>query len=99
MKRRKQVATSRTAWLAEPPITIRTAARQAAVDVQVVQYCIEVGLMKEGLTEADLCELRRVRRLMSLGVNLHGAEIILRMRRRIEELEAELAQLRRSLRY
>jgi hypothetical protein len=68
------------------------------VDGQVVQYCVEVGLMKEGLTEGDLRELRRVRRLMSLGVNLEGAEIVLRMRRRIQELEAELARLRR-LRY
>jgi hypothetical protein len=76
-------------------ISIRTAARRAAVDGQVVQYCLEVGLMEEGLTEADLCDLRRVRRLMSLGVSLEGAEIILRMRRRIQQLEAELARLRR----
>jgi hypothetical protein len=95
MKRRKQAATSRTAT----PISIRSAAQRAAVDVQVVEYCIEVGLMKDGLAEADLCELRRVRRLMSLGVNLHGAEIILRMRRRIQELEAELNRLGRHLRY
>ncbi|MGD2177111.1 MAG: hypothetical protein PVG71_04740 [Anaerolineae bacterium] len=95
MKRREQTTTSRTAT----SISINTAARQAAVDVQVVQYCIEVGLVEEGLTDADLCELRRVRRLMSLGVNLHGAEIILRMRRRIKELEAELARLQTRLRY
>jgi hypothetical protein len=79
-------------------ISIRTAARQAALDVHVVEYCIEVGLMEEELTEADLYELRRVRRLMSLGVNLQGAEIILRLRRRIQELEAELARLQTRLR-
>ena len=92
MKRREL-----TGALQTETISIRTAARRAAVDGQVVAYCVEVGLVEEGLTEADLCELRRVRRLMSLGVNLEGAEIILRMRRRIQELEAELARLRRLL--
>jgi hypothetical protein len=87
-----------TTWRTAASISVRTAARQASVDVHVVEYCIETGLMEEGLTEADLCELRRVRRLMSLGVNLHGAEIILRMRRRIQELEAELAQVKARLR-
>ena len=95
MRRREQTTTSRT----PTPISIRTASRLAAVDVQVVEYCIEASLTEERLTEADLCELRRVRRLMSLGVNLHGAEIILRMRRRIQELEAELTRLKTRLRY
>jgi DNA-binding transcriptional MerR regulator len=94
MKRREQTTASPTTM----SISISTAARRAAVDGQVVQYYVEVGLMKERLNDADICELRRVRRLMSLGVNLEGAEIILRMRRRIQELEAELARLRR-LRY
>jgi hypothetical protein len=64
----------------------------------VVQHCVEVGLTNERLTEDDLAELRRVRRLMSFGVNLPGAEIILRMRHRIQELEAEVAWLNRHLR-
>jgi DNA-binding transcriptional MerR regulator len=59
--------------------------------------------VEENLSETALCELRRVRRLMSLGVNLHGVEIIMRMRRqrirrRIQELEAELARLQSGLR-
>lgn len=95
MKRREQTTTSRTA----AAISIKSAAQRAVVDVQVVHYCIEVGLMEEELNEADLYELRRVRRLMSLGVNLHGAEIILRMRRRIQELEGELERLRMRPRY
>lgn len=79
-------------------ITLTRAARRAGVDVQVVQYCVEVGVMEEELTADDLVELRRVRRLMSLGINLPGAEVILRMRRRIEELEAEIARLESRLR-
>jgi DNA-binding transcriptional MerR regulator len=90
MKKRQRTGVSQT-----QAISIRAAARRAAVDGRVVHYCVEVGLLKEGLTEADVRELRRIRRLMSLGVNLEGAEIILRMRRRIQELEAELARLRR----
>ncbi len=79
-------------------ITIKRAARQAGVDVHVVQHCVEVGVMEETLTDEDLAELRRVRRLMSLGINLPAVEIILRMRRRIEELEGEIARLERHLR-
>ena len=95
MRRRYEITTIQT----HEHISIRAAAQRAAVDGKVVNYCIEVGLLEERLTEDDVRELRRIRRLMSLGVNLEGAEIILRLRRRIQELEAELAQLRMHLRY
>ena len=93
MSKRHEITTVQT----HERISIRTAAQRAAVDGEVVMYCIEVGLLEEALTEDDVHELRRVRRLMSLGVNLEGAEIILRLRRRIQELEAELARLRMRL--
>jgi DNA-binding transcriptional MerR regulator len=57
-----------------------------------------VGVTEAELTEDDVAELRRVRRLMSLGINLPGVEVILRMRRRIKDLEAEIARLERRLR-
>jgi len=79
-------------------ITVNKAARQAGVEVRVVRYCIEVGVTEAELTEEDVAELRRVRRLMSLGINLPGVEVILRMRRQIKELEAEIARLERRLR-
>ena len=53
--------------------------------------------MGEVLTETDLAELRRIRRLTDLGINLTGVEIILRMRRQIEELQAEMARLKALL--
>jgi DNA-binding transcriptional MerR regulator len=76
-------------------ISIRKAAQQAGIEVYVVRHCVEVGLLETDLTEQDLAELRRIRRLMTLGVNLAGIEVILRMRRRIQELQAELTRLER----
>lgn len=75
-------------------ITIRKAARRAGLETQVVSYCVELGLVDERLTDNDLRELRRVRRLKSLGVNMAGVEIILRMRRKIKALQAEVERLR-----
>jgi len=76
-------------------ITIRTAAEQAGVEVTIVRHCVEVGLLEEELSNRDLAELRRVRRLMALGINLPGVEVILRMRRRIQALQEELVRLER----
>jgi MerR family transcriptional regulator/heat shock protein HspR len=76
-----------------PYITITVAARRTGMEPHIIRHCVQLGLVSERLTEADLVELRRVRRLTNLGVNLAGVEIILRMRRRIEELQAEMARL------
>ena len=77
-------------------LTIKKAAELAGVDIYVAQHCVQVGLMDKELTERDLIELRRVRRLMGLGINLPGVEVILRMRRQIQELQAELMRLERQ---
>ena len=79
-------------------ITISKAAQRAGVELYVVRHCVEVGLMEEEMTERDLAELRRVRRLMTLGINLPGVEVILRMRRRIRELQAEVIRLEKLVR-
>jgi DNA-binding transcriptional MerR regulator len=55
------------------------------------------GLVDEELTETSLAEIRRVRRLTDLGVNLAGVEVILHMRHRIAELQAETERLERLL--
>ena len=74
-------------------ITITVAARRTGVSPSTIRRYIRRGLADDTLTEADLAELRRIRRLTDLGVNLAGVEIILRMRRRIEVLQAEVAHL------
>jgi hypothetical protein len=55
-----------------------------------IRQIVARRLVMEPLDETDLAELRRVRRLQELGVNMQGIEVILHMRRRIEALRAEL---------
>jgi hypothetical protein len=71
-------------------ISISVAVRRTGLAQPVVQECLERRLIREPLTEADLAELRRIRRLQELGVNLPSIEIILHMRQRIQALQAEL---------
>ena len=74
-------------------ISMSEAAQRAQVDVYVVRHCVKIGLVQEELTERDLAALRRVRRLMTLGINLPGVEVVFHMRRRIQELQAEVLRL------
>jgi hypothetical protein len=69
------------------------AVRQTGLSREQVEKIVARSLVVEPLDEADLAELRRVRRLQELGVNLQGIEIILHMRRRLEALRAELARM------
>jgi DNA-binding transcriptional MerR regulator len=73
--------------------TIAIAAQESGLSVRVVQHCIREGLVGMDLGEAELERLRRIRRLRALGINPHGIEIILRMRRQIEHLQAQLARM------
>ena len=78
-------------------ITISIAARRCGLAPTTVRRYIRWGLVEAPLTEEDLITLRRIRRLRELGINLAGIEVILRMRRRIEELQEEVARLRAAL--
>jgi MerR family transcriptional regulator/heat shock protein HspR len=73
--------------------TFSVAARRTGLSTHTVRRYVRRGLVNQTLTEEELAELRRIRRLTSLGINLAGVEIILRMRRQIEELQAEIARL------
>ncbi len=74
-------------------ITILMAAEITGLAPSTVRRYIRRRLVGYPLTEQDLVVLRRIRRLTDLGINLAGVEVILRMRRRIEKLEAELRRL------
>jgi MerR family transcriptional regulator/heat shock protein HspR len=80
-------------------ITITVAARRTGLSPRTVRRYVRRGLLGETLSEDELIELRRIRRLTDLGVNLAGVEVILNMRRQIEQLQAEVARLRSLLRF
>jgi len=65
--------------------------------LRIIRRCIQRRLVDEVLTEAELAELRCIRRLAGLGVNPAGVGIVLRMRRQIEALQAEIARLENLL--
>jgi MerR family transcriptional regulator/heat shock protein HspR len=69
------------------------AAERTGLSSRTVRRYVRVGLVEAPLTDAELAELRRIRRLTELGINLAGVEVILHMRRRIELLQADVARL------
>jgi DNA-binding transcriptional MerR regulator len=74
-------------------ISIESAAHRTGLAPDAIRHCVQIGMVSDSFDDEDLTELRRVRRLLELEVNLAGVEIIVRMRRRIIELQTELAQL------
>jgi DNA-binding transcriptional MerR regulator len=73
------------------------AAAATRIDVRVVWRYADLGLItpsSEGYTEENLAELRCVRRLQEdLELDHPAIEIILRMRRHIHALQAEIRRL------
>ena len=96
----------------EPCYVISIAARMVGVPTHTLRYYERVGIIgptrSRGnirlYSDEDIALLRRVRMLMDdLGVNLAGVSVILRMSRRIvelqqriEEVESDLERLRRA---
>lgn len=83
-------------------LTLDEAATAAALEVAVVRYYVDLGLLappSHGYGEADLAELRRIRRLIDdLGFDLAAVEVVLRMRQRVLALQAEVRHLEAELR-
>jgi len=98
----------------EPRYVISIAARMLDVQVHTLRYYEKIGIMEPSrskgnirlYSDRDIARLRRVKTLMDdLGINLAGAEVILRMAQRmaelqhhIEGLESELKRLRQKRR-
>ena len=72
------------------PVEVTAIARRLGLSPDAVHYYLEVELVSQSLADADLAELRRVRRLLDLEVNLAGVEIILRMRQQIRAMQTQL---------
>ena len=77
-------------------ISLNIAVQQTGLSLQIVQECVARNLVVEPLSEVDVAQLRRIRRLQELGVNMQGIEVILHMRRRIEAMQAELDRWERQ---
>ena len=90
----------------EPCYVISVAARMVGMHAQTLRYYERAGLLRPSRSSgrirlysvADINRLRQIQRLINdLGVNLAGAEVILRMGERIEQLQGEMDELRREL--
>jgi MerR family transcriptional regulator/heat shock protein HspR len=90
----------------EPVFQISVVSRMVGLHQQTIRSYERVGLISPARSRgntrlystADVERLRQVVRLVSdLGVNLAGVDVILRMSRQIEELQAELGLIRDEL--
>ena len=90
----------------QAPYTLEELARLGGVSPALAQRYLDEGLIEPIAGHArtswffddnTLFELRRIQRLRSeLGVNIAGAAVIRELQRQIEELKAEIEQLRHA---
>ena len=90
----------------EPRYVISIAARMLGVQTHTLRYYEKIGIMEPSrskgnirlYSDSDIARLRRVKSLMDdLGINLAGAEIILRMAQRVAELQHHIEGLESEL--
>ena len=90
----------------EPCYVISVAARMVGMHAQTLRYYERAGIIEPSRSRgrirlyspADIARLRQIQRLITeLGVNLAGAEIILRLNDRIREMDEEMGRLRAEM--
>ena len=90
----------------EPRYVISVAARLLGIQTHTLRYYERIGIVEPSrsrgnirlYSEQDLEQLRHVKNLINdLGVNLAGAEVILRMARQIAELQQRVLELEAEL--
>jgi MerR family transcriptional regulator/heat shock protein HspR len=90
----------------EPRYIISVAAKILGIQTHTLRYYERVGVVEPSrsrgnirlYSEKDLEQLRRVKTLIEdLGVNLAGAEVIMRMARQIAELQNQILELEEEL--
>jgi MerR family transcriptional regulator/heat shock protein HspR len=86
----------------EPRYVISVAAKILGIQTHTLRYYERIGIVEPSrsrgnirlYSERDLEQLRHVKTLIEdLGVNLAGAEVILRMAQRITELQNRIQEL------
>ena len=90
----------------EPRYVISIAAKILGVQAHTLRYYEKIGIMEPSrskgnirlYSDRDIVRLRQVKTLMDdLGINLAGAEVILRMAQRITELQHQIEGLELEL--
>ena len=90
----------------EPCYVISIAARMVGMHAQSLRHYERLGLVRPSrsrgrrrlYSQADVNRLRYIQRLVNdLGVNLAGAEVIMRMTENMRRMEAEMDSLREEL--
>jgi MerR family transcriptional regulator/heat shock protein HspR len=90
----------------EPCYIISVAARMLGMHAQTLRYYERMGMIAPSrsrgrirlYSQADISRLRQIQRLINdLGVNLAGAEVILRLNERVRQMEGEIGGLRAEL--
>ena len=90
----------------EPRYVISVAARLLGIQTHTLRYYERIGIVEPSrsrgnirlYSEQDLEQLRHVKTLIDdLGVNLAGAEVVLRMARQIAELQRRVLELETEL--
>ena len=86
----------------EPRYVIGIAARMVGVQTHTLRYYERIGIIEPRrsrgnirlYSNGDIARLRQAKTLMDdLGVNLAGVEVILRMLKRMAELQSRLAEV------
>ncbi len=89
-----------------PLFVISIAARMVGMHAQSLRHYERLGLIRPSrsrgrvrlYSQADIERLRHIQRLVNdLGVNLAGAEVVIRLNERIRRMEEEMERLRAEL--
>ncbi len=90
----------------EPRYVISVAARMLGIRTYTLRYYEKIGIIEPSrsggnirlYSNGDIAYLKRVKTLMKeLGINLAGAQVIVRMAQRVSELQDRIEQLESEL--
>ncbi len=90
----------------EPRYVISIAARMVGVQTHTMRYYEKIGIIEPSrsrgnirlYSDRDIAQLKQIKTLMNdLGINLAGAEVILRMAQRMTELQHRLEEMESEL--
>ena len=93
-------------WNKEPRYVISIAARMLSTQTHTLRYYEKIGIVDPSrsrgnirlYSDRDINRLRQVKTLIDdLGINLAGAEVILRMSQRMTELQHQIEGLESEL--